>query len=117
MHCRSQIHNQNSKLQQYKSSGGGHVPPGAASSQTAWRGSRTGKRTTPYFSSRHRGCWAELLMSPGAHHLETSLLSRYRLAVHIPLPGTMTIQHFMVFLPVSYAVSYLISTRSITVII
>ncbi|QCD93302.1 hypothetical protein DEO72_LG5g1375 [Vigna unguiculata] len=34
-------------LQQYKSPGGGHVPLGAASFQTAWRGTRAARRQAP----------------------------------------------------------------------
>jgi len=55
-------------LQQYKSPGGGHVPLGAASFQTAWRVSRTARRSAPQNSSRSRHRLAVLCSPPGAGH-------------------------------------------------
>jgi len=45
--CRSHIHVQQTNIAAIKLPGGGHVPLGAASFQTAWRGMRTARRQAP----------------------------------------------------------------------
>ncbi|QCE00338.1 hypothetical protein DEO72_LG7g1628 [Vigna unguiculata] len=76
-----------SKLQQYKSSGGGHVPPGAASSQTTWRVSRTVRRHAPQNHQRCRHRLAESLMPPGASVPVLLYFGNYCLAKLFLPPG------------------------------
>ncbi|QCE04444.1 hypothetical protein DEO72_LG8g2480 [Vigna unguiculata] len=45
--CRSHIQVQQTNIAAIKFPGGGHVPQGAASFQTSWRGTRTARRQTP----------------------------------------------------------------------
>ncbi|QCD82620.1 hypothetical protein DEO72_LG2g2960 [Vigna unguiculata] len=71
MHCRSQIHNQNSKLQQYKFPGGGHVPQALPASRPPG------------------GC----RVPPGAKRLRTHDPSRHRPTVSSPPPDANAHEH------------------------
>jgi len=87
MPCRSQVRNHNSKLQQYKSLGGGLVPLGAARSQTALRVSRTAKRTAP---KNHKLCHHRPTGQsppPGGLAPVSLCFNRYRLAGPSPPLG------------------------------
>ena len=85
--CRSHLQLQQLGLTAAKSPSGRHVPLGATSFQTAWRGTRTARRQAPknpkFYNHRSMG----QSTPPGRHAPGGYYFCRYRLAGTSPPPG------------------------------
>jgi len=104
-----------------KSPSGGHIPLGATSFQTSWRGTRTTKRQAPKNHKFYNHCPSKQSTPPGIHAPGGYYFRRYRLAGTSPPPGA-TCTRPSLFFSLSpgglrYAARRHISTHAVLVLV